>query len=68
MRPIVSRSRKPQTMNEISKRILFHAAAAGAFFFVLQHYVLHESLRTSALWAVAFALAAGGFAWSQQRR
>jgi hypothetical protein len=55
-------------MNEMYQRILFHAASAAAFFFVLQRYILQESFATSALWAVAFAVAAAGFAWSQQRR
>lgn len=55
-------------MDEGSKRILFHAAGAGAFFFVLQRYVLKESLESSLLWAVALAIGAGFLAWSQQRR
>lgn len=48
--------------------ILWHAAAAGAFFFVLQRFVLRESLNVSFLWAAFFAVAAAALAWHQSRR
>lgn len=49
-------------------RMAQHAAMAGVFFFVLQHFVLKESVETSLLWAAFFAAAAAILAWVQSRR
>jgi len=48
--------------------ILLHALAAGAFGFVLQRFVLAQSMETGAVWAIAFGLAAAGLAWHQSNR
>ena len=48
--------------------ILKHAAAAGAFFFVLQRFAMKETIEVSLLWAAFFAVAAGLLAWQQTRR
>ena len=49
-------------------RIAMHAAAACAFIFVLQRFVLNQTLETSLLWAFFFAAAAAVLAWTQGRR
>ena len=49
-------------------RILLHAIAAAAIFFLFQLYVLTSSIQTSAIWAIAGALGAAWIAWSQERR
>jgi len=48
--------------------IALHAAAAAAFIFLLQRYVLHASLETSLLWAVTFGGCAAGLAYMQSNR
>ena len=45
-----------------------HAAAAAAFIFLLQRYVLHASLESCLLWAVTFAGCAAGLAYMQSNR
>lgn len=49
-------------------RIALHAIGAGAFVFVLQHYILHQTLEVSAIWALGFAAAGGHLAWLQSSR
>lgn len=49
-------------------RIVLHAAGAGAFVFVLQHYLLHQTLEVSSLWALGFAAAGAHLAWLQSSR
>jgi hypothetical protein len=44
-----------------------HAVVAGAFFFLLQRYVLNASLDTSLLWALAFGGCAAGLAYMQSK-
>ncbi len=48
--------------------IALHAAAAAAFIFLLQRYVLRASLESCLLWAVAFAGCAAGLAYMQSNR
>ncbi len=48
-------------------RMAQHAAAAGAFFFILQYFVLKESVHVALLWAAFFACAAALLAWQQSR-
>ena len=48
--------------------LALHAAAAAAFFFVLQRYTLHASLETSLLWALALGGCAAGLAYRQVNR
>ena len=48
--------------------IALHAAAAAAFIFLLQRYVLHASLESSLLWAVTFGGCAAGLAYMQSNR
>jgi len=45
-----------------------HAVVAGAFFFLLQRYVLDASLDSSLLWALAFGGCAAGLAYMQSNR
>jgi hypothetical protein len=45
-----------------------HAVVAGAFFFLLQRYVLNASLDTSLLWALTFGGCAAGLAYMQSNR
>jgi hypothetical protein len=45
-----------------------HAAAAAAFIFLLQRYVLSASLESSLLWALTFGGCAAGLAYSQSNR
>jgi hypothetical protein len=51
-----------------SRYIALHAAAAGAFIFLLQRYVLSASLDTSLLWALAFCGCAAALAYMQSNR
>ncbi len=51
-----------------SRYIALHAAAAGAFIFLLQRYVLSASLDTSLLWALAFGGCAAALAYMQSNR
>jgi hypothetical protein len=44
-----------------------HAVVAGAFFFMLQRYVLDASLDTSLLWALTFGGCAAGLAYMQSK-
>jgi hypothetical protein len=48
--------------------ICLHAAAAAAFVFVLQRFILNASLEASLLWALVFGGAAAGLAYSQANR
>ena len=48
--------------------ILLHAAAASAFVFLLQRYVLNASLEASLLWALTFGGCAAGLAYMQSNR
>ncbi len=48
--------------------IALHSAAAAAFIFLLQRYVLHASLESSLLWAVVLGGCAAGLAYSQSNR
>ncbi len=48
--------------------ITLHAAAAGAFIFLLQRYVLDASLDLSLLWALAFGGCAAALAYTQTNR
>lgn len=48
--------------------IALHAAAAAAFVFLLQRYVLHASLETGLLWALALGGCAAGLAYMQSNR
>jgi hypothetical protein len=48
--------------------IALHTAAASAFIFLLQRYVLHASLESSLLWAVVIGGCAAGLAYSQSNR
>ena len=45
-----------------------HAVVAGAFFFLLQRYVLDASLDSSLLWALTFGGCAAGLAYMQSNR
>ena len=58
----------PEPSGSPFNNVLLHASGAGAFFFVLQYFVLKESIATSLLWAVCLAAGAGWLAWSQSRR
>ncbi len=49
-------------------RIAGHALVAGAFFFLLQSFVLGEGRETSLIWGIAGGAAAALLAWLQQRR
>ena len=49
-------------------RMLLHAIAAAAVFWLLQLYVLGASQGTSLLWAAAGGAGAAYLAWSQARR
>jgi hypothetical protein len=44
-----------------------HAVVAGAFFFLLQRYVMNASLDTSLLWALTFGACAAGLAYMQSK-
>jgi len=55
-------------MGGANARIAMHAAAACAFVFVLQRFVLNQPFETSLLWALFFAAAAAVLAWTQGRR
>jgi hypothetical protein len=48
--------------------MLLHAAAAGAFIFLLQRYALGATLQSSLLWAVTFSGCAAGLAYVQSNR
>ena len=54
-------------MNRL-RYIALHAAAAGAFIFSLQRYVLDASLDSSLLWALTFGGCAAGLAYMQSNR
>lgn len=59
---------RPEGPNNLLPHMLKHAAAAGAFFFVLQRFAMKESVEVSLLWAAFFAAAAALLAWQQSRR
>ena len=48
--------------------IALHSAAAATFIFLLQRYVLHASLESCLLWAVALGGCAAGLAYMQSNR
>lgn len=48
--------------------MVFHAALAAAFFFVLQKFLMKADTETSFVWALAGGLAAAWLAWHQSRR
>jgi hypothetical protein len=48
--------------------IALHTLAAAAFIFFLQRFVLHASLETCLLWALAFGGCAAGLAYMQSNR
>jgi hypothetical protein len=48
--------------------VALHAAAAAAFGFVLNRYLLATSTEAALLWAVALGTAAAGLAWYQKNR
>jgi hypothetical protein len=48
--------------------IALHAAAAAAFIFLLQRYVLHASFESCLLWALVFGGCAAGLAYKQTNR
>ena len=50
------------------RRIVLHAVAAAAFFFLLQRYGMSASLELSLLWALAFGGGAAGLAYKQSNR
>jgi hypothetical protein len=50
------------------KMATLHAAAAGAFFFILQRFGLGETHADSLFYAVLFAAAAAFVSWSQSGR
>jgi hypothetical protein len=52
----------------LTVRMVQHAVAAGAFFFVLQYFVLDKLVHVAVLWAAFFAAAAALLAWHQSRR
>lgn len=55
-------------MNANGRRLVYvagHAVGAAAFFFVLQHVVLKQTLDSSLLWSAFFAGAAALVAWRQ---
>ena len=45
-----------------------HALVAGAFFFLLQRYMLNASLDASLLWALTLGGCAAGLAYMQSNR
>ncbi|NDH63204.1 MAG: hypothetical protein EBY18_16515 [Alphaproteobacteria bacterium] len=54
--------------NNLALRMLMHASAAAAAFFMFQHYGLGATLETGLLWALAGAVGAAALAWSQRSR
>jgi hypothetical protein len=48
--------------------VVFHAAAAAAFGFVLNRYLLSTSMEAALFWAAALGTAAAGLAWYQKNR
>lgn len=46
-------------------RAVLHAAAAGAFFYLFQRFVLNQSQHDSIIFSGALALAAAGLSWYQ---
>ena len=48
--------------------IALHAAAAAAFIFLLQRYVLGASFESCLLWALTFGGCAAGLAYMQSNR
>jgi hypothetical protein len=58
----------PAPTPERLKAAALHAAAAAAFFFVLQHFGLGETMHDSIVYAALFAAAAALVSWSQSGR
>ena len=54
--------------NTLALRMLMHASAAAAVFFVFQRYGLGTTLETGILWALAGAVGAAALTWSQRSR
>jgi hypothetical protein len=50
------------------RNVALQAAAAAAFIFLLQRYVLNASLESCLLWAVTFGGCAAGLAYMQSKR
>ena len=48
--------------------IAMHSAAAAAFMFLLQRFVMNATQETSLLWALTFAVCAAGLAYKQANR
>ncbi len=48
--------------------IAVHGGLAAVFFFVLQRFVLNQSMETSLLWGGLLGAIAAGIAWSQAQR
>lgn len=48
--------------------LVFHAAGAAAFFFVLQKFLINSSTETSLVWALAGGVGAAWLAWHQSKR
>jgi hypothetical protein len=51
-----------------SRYVALHTAAAAAFIFLLQRYVVHASLESCLLWALTFGGCAAGLAYKQSNR
>jgi len=48
--------------------LVFNAAGAAAFFFVLQKFLMKADTETSFVWALAGGAGAAWLAWHQARR
>jgi hypothetical protein len=48
--------------------IAIHGGLAAAFFFVLQRFVLNQTIESSLLWGGLLGVGAAGIAWLQTRR
>jgi hypothetical protein len=48
--------------------MVWNAAGAAAFFFVLQRFVMKAEIETSLVWALAGAAGAAWLAWHQAKR
>lgn len=66
----VTRSKSSESVATMRhwRYILLHAAAAAAFIFVLQRFVLNATLESSLLWAVVFGGCAAMLATMQANR
>ena len=59
--------RKPTTTERVLVACV-HAAAGGAFFFLINYFAVRQPLGVSALWAGGGAVAAALLSWSQTGR